>query len=110
MFYSSNGHHNSGYSHSHNNSYYGLQHMQYGHIGTADIQFMRDHNVTDREGKLLNPDYYERTKNSSSISDVNTHRATQEILRDNYNYYSDQKAWNANNKIMHNYINKNFYA
>lgn len=35
------------------------------------------------------------------------HRRRQEILRDKYNYYSEQESWDKNNEFLHNYDPKN---
>jgi hypothetical protein len=96
----------SSYGGSHN--IYNLQMVQQGYIGTADINYIRNNNVRGPLG-TLDPDYYVKTKNSTDIGDIDTHRTTQELLRDKYNYYSDQKAWNANNYAMHNYYDAEAY-
>ena len=68
-----------------------------GYLGLNDIQFIKANNLPYNTDTLL------KEMNSSEIGDVNAHRTIQEKLYKNYGYKSDQKAWNKNCYIMHNY-------
>lgn len=75
------------------------QKNQFGCFATKDIEFIQKNNIyTPETIKWL-----EQTKNDMDPFTCLKHRRVQEDLRDNYNYYSSQKAWNSNNTVLHTF-------
>lgn len=66
-------------------------------IGLSDIRFIEENNVPYDTERLFQDRF------STAISDVLDHRRIQEELMTDYGYKSDQKAWNKNCKIIHEY-------
>lgn len=80
----------------------GVSHFGFnqGHcLGLSDIEFMEKQNLPFDMQKLR------RDMNSIEITDVLMHRKYQEMLLRKYNYNSDQKAWEKNCEIIHEYDN-----
>jgi hypothetical protein len=87
------------------------QHVQYGFMGTSDLNFIKNNNVhvtIDKKDVPLNYNTLLKDKNSSDPSDCNAHRSIQEQLRDKYGYYSDPISWDKNNQTVHTYIAKKY--
>ncbi len=68
-----------------------------GFLGINDIKAVDTYNLPYDTEKLFNE------KDSSDPLDCLDHRGIQEELRNNFNYRSDQKAWNKNCNVIHKF-------
>jgi hypothetical protein len=76
---------------------YNYDYSTQGSLGAKDIAFIANNNVPYNVAQLYTD------MNSLDPLDCMAHRGIQENLRDNYGYKSDQKTWNENCKVIHEY-------
>lgn len=81
-----------------------MQNWEHGAFAQKDINFIVNNNLCPPSTVK----FLENTMNETSNPYVCLeHRRIQEVLKINYDYYSDKQAWNTNNQVIHNFYNQN---